>query len=240
MAVSLKDYLRYKGRLRIVLGLLVAFVALASARSAAAELRLSLETPKGEYVLGEPVTVRLTLSNPSGKPEKTIAILDPRFGDLVFQISGDGKTYKYYFGPGWQVVDYIAKPRVIKPGERMEFEVQILWNKTIAGVKDHIATEFAFPRPGHYWLRAFLQDIDIAHRSNTIEVDIVPPEKKDVAIWEVLQKNPRLARFIQAPASPIDPTELKELEALAREHPKSTYTPHIRKALKSRTRMLKK
>ena len=216
---------------RFILSLVAACSILLAAKSTMAGLRVGLSSQATEYFLGVPVRLTVSFTNASGSPINTHALLHPACGNLILSISNDGKTFRKYVGPGWSTIDVIPRPKRLTPGDHEESIFSVLWNKQIAGVLDHILTEFAFPEPGHYWLKVSLLDQDHSLDSDTLEISILEPSGDDAVIWRILQDTPQLAFFIQYQKAPLHPEHAGQLEFLLKKYPNSAYAPFIKEAL---------
>jgi hypothetical protein len=214
-----------------LLTLVTVCAAAALAQSTAAQLRLSLVSPKRQYVLGEPVKLQVTLVNTSAAPLELLGLLAPRFGSLILGISDDNKTFKSYSGPGWGVADTYAKPTQLQAGQQIGQEFTVLWNHPIPGARDYLAGDFAFPEAITYWLRVQLSDQVPVGPSNIVQISVGNPTGDDAAIWETMKADPKIAYYMQTPRTDIEPSYKSQLEALRNKYPNSSYAPYLREAL---------
>jgi hypothetical protein len=202
-----------------------------SPQTSNAGLRLSPMRPSGDYILGEPVELVVTLFNRSAISFDLLALLAPKYGNLTIEISDDGKAYKKYVGPGWSTTDMYASPKRFAPSGETSEVVTILWNRPIAGALDHISGEFAFPHSGRYRLRARLADKEPIGESNTVEISIKEPAGDDAVVWEIFKKTSQLAYLIQYPRRDASPEDRIKLETILREYPNTSFTSYIREAM---------
>lgn len=130
-------------------------------------LKLLIAAPKGEFELGEPVTVTVELRN-DGDPAKVLPYLDPYLGFLGVEIDPPGDQSFEPFHPA--VLKRTARRDLVelKKGESIHSEVKIFFG----------AEGWTFKAPGPYSVRARYQaryDDKGPLVSNTLEIKFTSP-----------------------------------------------------------------
>jgi hypothetical protein len=196
----------------------------------AAQLGIALIPANRTYILGQPVSLRVSLRNSSTREISLVAQLAPRYGNLIIEVSEDGKLFKKYLGPGWGTADTYSPPKRLAPSQEISEIVTLLWNRPIPGTSDQVSTDFVFPHSGMYWLRARLIDKEPIGQSNVIQISVNSPVGEDAPVWDAIRSAPQLAYFIQSPRGDSS-SEKAKLEAILQQHATSTYAPYIREAI---------
>ena len=196
------------------------------------------------YVLGEPVRARFQFVNESGSavsvPSRGVEV-----GSLKILISEkvDGE-YKEYVGAGWGTLR--GRPVELKPGSTHAYsEVSILWNgkpnlpnfseeELKQALRGRLATEYAFDKPGIYWLKGLSfagKSLDPIE-SRAIPIEIKEPMGEDAAVWRRIKGNREIAYLIQQAAFDTDVGSKKQaliedVEQIIVEHPGSVYSKYL-------------
>ncbi len=221
-------------------------------------LSLKLITDKTVYLPGEMIAVRFVMTNESTAPfflNTNLSVLD---GNLKVFIASDSDSFKEYIGPGWGTRDSLpGAPIKLMPSQSFETEATILWNQKaeVSHLSElyrkpleeqRIKTDYAFVKPGKYYLKATLHSartgttIDSAPLAITVE----NPQGPDLPVWKQLKEDPSYAFFIQTGGLLESPKGAKtakvanELNRLVSNHPDSKYAQNIRRSLTKRQELI--
>lgn len=214
--------------------LLAAALALLAARPLTTGMDLTLEPGRRNYLLGEPVRVRVQARNATREPVTTSVVLTPEAGFVQFFVSEDGKEFKQYLGPGWGTRDIFLSPQEVEPGAKYEAEVELLWHHVIPGDEQFLRRPLAFTEERCYWVKATALLPAFERESNTIEICTVAPKGPDLAVWKRFLAEPELARFVQRPNGDLRDEIRQRAEALLAQYPSTAYTPYLERALRER------
>ncbi len=91
---------------------------------------LSCRAEKASTVLGEPVSVVVTLSNPTAAPLTFHRDLNPEAGHLYVEVTLGGGIARAISGADWGTDDVDSEPAVFAPKESSEVAVNLLFNST--------------------------------------------------------------------------------------------------------------
>ncbi|MGH9819341.1 MAG: hypothetical protein ACRD43_04155 [Pyrinomonadaceae bacterium] len=202
-------------------------------------LELKLDATKQTYTLGEPVELSFVLSN-TGQDSLSLGCFGIGTGDVQLFISRDEKNFLRYRA-GWGNVDAVCN-NSIKPGGQLEIpNVKILWNynpdlrhlnaDSAAEVrKGMLTSDYAFPTPGTYYLKATAFDGLSKLESAPIKITVTDPVGDDLVIWNEMKADPDIGYFIQmgdikTPSFQVEERDKFELKLrhIVNEHPNSLY-----------------
>ncbi len=170
-------------------------------------LKIKILPLKSEYLLGEPVTLSVEILNSSNDKIKVpINILSS--SDV--QISEDDITYYNYYGRNGIQLEVIPEIDLL-PSQSIQHQFNILWNsKPEVGhlnsevaervSKGRILTDFAFTKPGLYFVRILVNSIK--HNKNQIvsepvKIMIKMPQEQDLLVWNKIKDNGNMAYLLQ-------------------------------------------
>jgi hypothetical protein len=213
--------------------ILLAFAAQGDAQT---PLQAHLEPEHSDWVLGVPVEFYASVANVSTKPVRMWRFyLDPQVGDLTFLISPDGSNFREYFGPHFETQEMSANMFTLQPGQRvLGRPSEVLFNFGHPNLPPELARDLAFPAPGTYFVKARAVTALGVLMSNQVRLVVKPPRGDDSAVWETLEHDIKLVKFIQAPewdSANDEPPEAAKLRVLLERYPKSSHAPYIKKAL---------
>lgn len=192
--------------------------------------RLTLSSPRRDYLLGEPVQLRLRFRNNSKKPIKTVQVfVGANQGEGPLWIARNGDDFTQF--PRW-----LGQPkrtrRVIplEPGEELTYDY-----RAVAEFTPEL--RLAFPKAGEYrvyavyplWLWGAQKTDNIA--SNAVDVRIKEPAGDDANVWQQLNDPPLLGLLQTEYFNERQPDAPMKMAKLLRSHPASGYSPALRHAL---------
>ncbi|MCA1590528.1 MAG: hypothetical protein LC734_09110 [Acidobacteria bacterium] len=244
-----------------VLTSVVGFAHLSHVSGSADErnLKLLLSSSKIAYFNGEIVNLTFRLLN-TGTTEHTVRHgLFAEDGYVSIYISKDGVEFAKYRNPNWGRFEGSRGPFKIGAGASLEASADILWNsKPDVGHLNPMAaqrasdgkilTDYVFPEPGNYWVKASFSDFDknskrIAVESEPIPITIIEPAGDDLEAWRKIKNRPEIAFFIQEAKfrMSLEPSERQrlkqEIETIANQHPHSVIAKQIRRSLQRLEKM---
>lgn len=202
------------------------------------DLEIQFASIKDSYYLGEMVYLDFFIKNTSNR-DIFHRGLDMASGYLNLYIAFADGNYKKYKQP--RVDD--RGLGIFKAGATTRFSEGILWN-FVPSYSDpkqfeetDIMTDYAFPTPGVYYLRAELYvpsaENPLRSVSNIITIAINEPAGDDMQVWNILKDHGDIAYFIQESSIRVSDKQkqeefLKNIDRLLNQHPNSIYTPFIR------------
>lgn len=220
------------------------------------KLELKITSAKEKLIPGEVVSLTVIATNKSDEIIKMLDGLSPEHGYLNFLISQDGQNYKKYKHPKWGRRDSKLFSVLLKPGESINASANILWNlkpefdasqlapETVKAVTEgRILTDYVFPKPGVYYIKAVYsvyfidgQDKYVQIDSKPIQVTIEKPEGEDLEVWNQIKDNGEIGFFLQEGdfRNPYDEKskELKQkIEQIVIQHPNSIYADFFQRKL---------
>jgi hypothetical protein len=196
----------------------------------AQDSRLTLSTPRRDYLLGEPVVLELALRNTSKEAIKLVEIfVEPLYYEATLWIARNDRTFEQFHSNA-VIPKTKRRTLVLGPGDALKYHYRVVgtpWPKF----------RFAFPAPGDYrvyvvyplWVVGVQETTNI--KSNIVAVRIKQPEGEDAKVWEEL-KNPSLLTLLQTESVPEGwENEVRQLGKLLHTQPKSGYAPALRHLL---------
>ena len=202
-----------------------------------ADIRIS--TANQAYILGEPVRLDLRFTK---KGDASTIIEDDSIatGSLrVFIARERGKFLRYSF-KGWVA----GRTHRYEGRDRYSFDT-ILFNSKpeTAHLSDvgktkaeegMILTDYAFPEPGIYRIKATLGFTKVTNgkaswetvESNEISLELKQPEGDDLKVWEIIKADPRIGYFLTSGEAPvrfpsIQDAVMQEVEKITSDYPNS-------------------
>jgi hypothetical protein len=235
-------------RVVTVLAILLALVTAAALRwgvsrwqsQPTAPLELTITAAKHKVLLGEPVTIKLLVTNKSDKDVLGLFYLSFETETLHILIAPPGESeFTLYYPVSLQIAerkDKALRPIMLKAGETREAGEFVSY--------DVKRSDFALPIVGKYKLKAVhffdSRDFNKKVESNVIEVEVVQPESKEDK--EALQFiiDHQLQAYLTAEARLISPPEGKTvndqvqlLQEFLKKFEGSTYAPYVRLGLEA-------
>jgi hypothetical protein len=98
--------------------------------------------------LGEPISIRLELTNTGNAPVELLPVLDPSLATTLFLV-GPGGEVEPFTSLQWAIRDLYVKARQFAPNERLVYET-FLFGRLL----DNLELAYLFPEPGQYELYA--------------------------------------------------------------------------------------
>lgn len=202
------------------------------------ELNVKVSPSKQGYVQGEVVVLDIEVTN-SGSSD---VYFRGAHTIQVFIASGDQKFKEYT--PGG--VSLKTKGFYIKPGQTIKSQATLLWNRKprpqelgAAYAEDLIKTDYAFPEPGVYFIKAGLIisfEPKIRTESKPIQIVINEPIGNDLEVWKLIKNNPEIGYFLQYSEFKVrkdDEKEklLEEIKQIAQNYPSSALTDQVEQSL---------
>ena len=107
-------------------------------------LRLTLEAPKTDYIVGEPVTLTVGIHNTGPDAREVLELLDPSFGFLNIEIRRPGSRVFEPFRPAVRAYGRGGAPLSLASDDTVHGEVKLFFG----------AEGWTFEKPGTYVVRA--------------------------------------------------------------------------------------
>ena len=107
-------------------------------------VKLRLESPKQQFVVGETVVITVALHNTGTTNQSVYPLLDPKYRFLNIEVLGPGETDFETFQPVLLADARGVKPETLAPGASLHEEARIFFG----------AEGWVFKRPGEYIVRA--------------------------------------------------------------------------------------
>lgn len=207
------------------------------------DLTLTVTPEKTQLLLGEPLKIKLTVSNNTSKEATGIFPLDYRHNNIQVDLSPDGgQTIQVYTSPlmRWARTALMPPPPplTLQQGGKTEGEVFVSFNVETKGL--------AFPKAGKFWFRMKVGVIvDFGKpteksellESGWIAIEVLEPtQDQDKKALQFTQEK-KLERFL-TPEAPYafeeadDQNEIvRQLKALLEKFPNSAYAPYAKLGL---------
>jgi hypothetical protein len=132
-------------------------------------LRLDLQAPKTQYIIGEPLTVTVGLHNRGADTREVLDLLDPSYSFLNVEIRRPGSTAFEPFRPAIRAYRRGQPPLRLEPNGSLHSVVKLFFG----------AEGWTFDRPGSYVVRAdYPADMlatDQRLQSEELTLDVVEP-----------------------------------------------------------------
>lgn len=220
------------------------------------ELLFEATSKKKSVLLGEPVFVEFELRN-VGTTTVAVHQLGVENGILKVYVADADGDFKRFWGYGWG--NTMSRMRTLAPGEAQKYkEITILNHGKIetdglsvsaarAKTEDSVNTEFAFPQPGKYFIKAKSSFADklpnvgsgalpvqiVEIETEPIEVVVKEPVGDDRSVWNRIKGNPQIVFLLQSGELPAGKSDkvISEVEEIVRTFPNSMYATHLRRRL---------
>ncbi len=176
-----------------------------TAQNRSRNLELAIKAPKATYMLGEVLVLDIKVEN-TGSSDIFLHGADVKSGYVSVFVASEDQKFLQYSHSAWGTTK--KKGFTIKAGQTIESKASVLWNFSLVGrvadlnrVKEsNILSDFAFSKPGVYFIKAVLTVPGEAHakiESLPVQVLINEPVGSDLPVWESIKKNSEIAYFIQ-------------------------------------------
>lgn len=232
----------------VALTLVVIFVWVNSAgadqRSSGVPIIVRVSSEKSEYLPGEIVKLRFEIAN-EGK-ESVDLPHKPHVGTgyLKVWISSDGEEYNVYNNSSWGLLE--GSGVSIRPGDKFVSDAAVLWNnkpQISRPGEGKILTDYAFPRPGTYYIKAVASVPAAGYSgelqkvaSTPIRIRITEPSGDDLKVWNLIKDEGDIAYFVQQSDTPTYKDKkaerlLQEVERIVRSFPESSLGRQMKEKL---------
>jgi hypothetical protein len=227
----------------IRIALLVPFSCCADFQQAEGQhkkVRVTLTTPDDEYVLGETVQLKVSVTNTTNKTITAMTVyVEDSEPEIEIYISKDRDKYERYRMGIYPSVTRTRQTRVLKPSDSWQYTLRVVYGSKAK-------SRLAFPKPGTYRIKVrypLFRALPPPKRkgsykreeyeSNAIRIRIKQPEGIDLKVWKQIQ-SPHFLYFLQSGYTKRhhedDPRRaVKILKSV----PKSSYADDLRWALKT-------
>jgi tetratricopeptide (TPR) repeat protein len=198
-------------------------------------LSLFAEPEKAEVTVGEPLIVKLRVTNLNESDIDARAVLDPAYGALQLYVSRNGGDFKRYLGPGWGTKDRMGGlSGVIKPGTDVYGEVSLLYHNALPGRSDLLESSVPLGETGSYVIRVELYDETFERKivapAFAVQVGF-PQEEAGQAVWEAVKSDKDLAYFMQTGDARQSGAVVQKAERLVEHYADGRYEKHLSLAL---------
>lgn len=208
---------------------LILFGATATSTQTAAgvaDLRLTLTAQAPRVVLGEPVGVTITVTNPTARPIEVTARAEPesglKYGLLHVFIAKPNEDFRRFRGPRWGTG---ARPEAaaLAPGASFNIPITLFQSESAPGHEAIFTSVLPFSAPGRYRIKAVWHDGDFAQQtaSPEISIEVAEPQGDDAGVWEAVKGDPDLAEIIQSGRPHVDDPATTKLLSLLQRFPAS-------------------
>lgn len=223
-------------------------------------LTLQVKADKQHYLPGEVITLDFKIKNDSNEPVLLPKSVDVQSGQLQVFIADESNEYNQYIGPRWGLADVFVKKAVkLAPGESFETTATVLHNHRVEAshlseiaaaeiAKGRIKTEYALPNPGMYFIKAVLNDDQMANKieSEPIRIIIEEPQGQDLEVWNRIKGDGNFALFMQTgeiverPNGPKTKQIVATLREIENSFPMAKYVGRIHAGLDKHRDLLEK
>jgi hypothetical protein len=206
-------------------------------------LSFTTRTNKETFLLGEPVQADFVITN-HGPISYRVPREGVESGSLKIFIAKQGEQFKRYFGAGWGRRRGTSVS--LELNQSVNYHATILWNgkpdvshlnETAANevLASKISTEYAFPEPGTYFIKAVssIQQNGSEVEFDPVRITIVNPEGEDLDVWNKIKGNREIFFLIQIGTFDTSDENRKQqliasVEQILIEHPSSVYSGYLR------------
>lgn len=189
------------------------------------DVRLSIALPKDEYVMGEPVTVRTTLSNVSDQALRFPPLLDPQFQYNQFLVTTPSGKVLGYSPVAIACSRGELQYETLVPGEARTEDIPVFFHKD----------GWMFSEPGQYTIQAlFRSTADVAQRadSNRVTFTVLPGSAEDQAAARLMMGHDQGLFMMWGEGDHLE-DGIDALQTLVTRYPGSALASHARYALGS-------
>jgi uncharacterized protein YxeA len=207
---------------------------------------------KDSYIKGEPVKLRVELTNNS---DYTMKFGEPHEGR--FWITKEGRSYKYFESDPRDCSTYDSS--LLKANQSWSKDMEtILWNTNrrdysrfasdtkqmeLEDSKTRIVTEYVFQDVGTYnaTVRTSFKDEKgekkVIVEAEPAKINIKEPEGEDLEVWKQIEGNSSIALLMQQSDNfrggddKKQSALIREVEQIIINHPNSTYTKYLKEGV---------
>jgi hypothetical protein len=211
-------------------------------KTAESYIKVKVETSKEIYSQGEIVSLNFVVSN-TETSDTYLKGASADSGYLWVYIASPNEGFKRYY---WGGVKKKTKGFYVKGGQSITSQATLLWNSKPnpeevgqAYIQDRITTDYAFPEPGTYLIKAKLlipREKPIEIESEPIQIIISEPTGDDLQVWNLIKDRGDIAYFIQQ-GEPKTYKEsekgklLTDIEKITTDYPNSFLGTQIKQSL---------
>ena len=189
-------------------------------------LTLSISSGQSTYLVGEPLSLDIQLSNGTAAHINGHDKIDPGFGALGLMVALDGQEFNNYWGPGWGLKDTPIIPTEIQPGEIISGSTTNLYNHS-GVISNGIPTTLAFPSAGLYILKAEFNDLSSQKiESQTLAIDVVAPQGIDADAWKLIRSEEAIY-YLHTGFPRRDLRIVEKFDRLLGSYPGSLYAKYV-------------
>jgi hypothetical protein len=199
-----------------------------------ASLSVVVEPEKAEFILGEPLTLKVRLTNPTESEIAAPSDLDPAYGMLQVYVSRNGGEFKRYLGPGWGMKEPSSGAARISSDTPFDHDITLLFHNKIGGRDDLLEDSVPINEAGVYQIRVELYDSAFRQRIVAPVVDVQvfsPAGEAEQAIWQAVKANEDLAYFMQTGDVRRTQGVAEKAEQLVGKYPDNIQEKHLAFAL---------
>lgn len=198
------------------------------------ELKLTAIPEKAQVVLGEPVILKIKLTNPTQSVITAHRVLAPEKERIQIQLAPPAGIFQQYAGPRWGVIE--ARPKEVKivPGETIYAEIMLLFNEVApSSDQEFLQSYLPLDRQGTYQIRVDFYDIGFNRKITApiAQVEVAQTSEPEAEIWEAMRSDPEMAYFLESGDARRGIMTLQKLEPLMARHPDSIHTKYFALAL---------
>jgi hypothetical protein len=215
-------------------------------------LELQIRSARTSYKQGEVVNLAFALVNNGGKELIINDCFGTRSGVLGVWVAKNGEPFLKYRHPGWGTSDSDCRS-VLKSGAKLETMTRLFWNwkpnleglnKDVAkaAAEDRILTDYVFPEPGVYQLKAVNyvlvgdQTTPTRIESEPVQITVEEPLGEDAEVWKKIRDRGDIGYFIQEgefkTVKPEEREKLRqELAEISSRYANSTLAKQIARSL---------
>lgn len=224
---------------RSILGMVLTFASLIAAAAADDPVSYHLSTPRKVYLVGEPITLEMRLTNQSGEPLQSYDAIDgPQTEFLIDLGPAGGVRKRLKSGSALSGSKVQTNPLVLKPGGAWCFRHRI-------GLSlDDNRTFLVLPEPGRYeiqvqypWkLYGGRKGIEFQPPAKSLIVEIRRAVGRDGDVWKMLWHREIITAwtdgFLRSEPTDDDRFVLRTCEQALRLNPKGGYAAELKKLLR--------
>jgi len=191
----------------VVVGFVAWMILLLGPSGRAADLRVTLSTPRSDYLIGEPVPIVVVACNAGHEPIRARRVSAREIEAFCFYTAFEGAHYRQILrGIG----DCNADEMTIEPGESRSYSLRLFsCRRPRAGVPGPIVGEDLvvvpiFDEAGKYSIKVsyplVLKGAQAAEdvESNVVTIRVRPPERpQDVGAWRAISVDEEVLLFLQ-------------------------------------------
>lgn len=205
-------------------------------------ISLNVSSDKQSYIQGEIVTLTFEAIN---ETDKAVSVSDVSDGYLNVWIAVSGQKFYRYNNTSWGRSESGGK--IVQPGQSYKSQATVMWNskpQIPPSVDGNILTDYAFPEPGVYLVKAVLSipsntsETLTKIESKPIQITINKPVGEDSEVWNKIKDNGDIANFMHRGSffgadSEENLKIFKEMETIVENYPNSLLAnqlkPHLEK-----------